>query len=171
MDDFTCTENPTTADPQGVRLLFGDDKGTIIGSASTYWPDVQRGSWGDVPCIKDVGGCTWGASTSSAYVEVRLDQQDIVSEIAWSGFGYSSVSFSYKTNSADSSWTAFGPALSGSLSPYIARDVGPISELRFQMSGPHWCKVHFLRVFGTSSAGASLFHWLRTAHFGTFGLV
>jgi len=145
--------SPPTSPPPSTPslLLFGDSHGVILASANTYWPDVHAGSWGDVPCIRNIDGCTWGAATSSSYVEVRFDQQSTVFEISWSGFGYNTVAFSYRVNPTDSSWVAFiDGTQSGTASPYHPPNVGPISDVRFQMSGPHWCKLSYLRIVGAN---------------------
>jgi len=146
------TSPPPSPSPSAPSsLLFGDSNGIILASANTYWADVHAGSWGDVPCIRNIDGCTWGAATSSSYVEVRFDQQSTVTDVTWSGFGYNTVTFSYRVNPTDSNWIAFiDGTQSGTASPYHPPNVGPISDLRFQMSGPHWCKLSYLRIVGTA---------------------
>jgi hypothetical protein len=142
-----------------IPLLFGDGNGAILASSSTYWPDVHPTSpscsfcYGDVQCIRNVSDCTWTVATSNAFVEVRLNQVAAVGEIMWSGFGYTSVSFSYKAHASHSTWSALGTTVNvGTLSmSYSPPSVGAVSDIRFQMTGPHWVKLHYLRIWGLPS--------------------
>jgi len=143
---------PPPHPPPPSQLLFGNETGTITSSSSTYTPDIGKThcggtGCGDVQCIRVVDGCVWSASTSNPHVNVQLEHAAYVRAITWRGCG--TATFSYK-RVADSAWTTLTSVASSSDQwGYLHVDITElISDIRYTSSQYHWCKLHYLHVYG-----------------------
>ena len=158
------------------NVLFGVGKGTITAGSGLYAPDravsdtdpLTKQGQGPLDCVRigpsSSDGCYCGFSTSSAYVDVRLQTPTSGPlHLKWATSGGhgsgetisndTGTSFKYKSTSTGA-WQTLTSVISQSSSDWgdVVVNVGTISDIKYQCHGGHWCKIVYFNVVQDGTA-------------------